>query len=62
MSAHPPPVPPEQTAKKGPEASPVQNAKRPKDGFESHEQNTAEQGRSGNTKQNTTNKGLQQDR
>lgn len=61
MTAHPPPVPPDQRPKVGPKD----------DGKTSTDQspiarspvgNTAEQGNPGNTKQNTTNKGLQQDR
>jgi hypothetical protein len=61
MSAHPPPVPPDQRPKAGPDdsgkASVTGNAKQG-----SPDGNLAEQGRAGNTKQNTTNKGLQQDR
>jgi len=61
MSAHPPPVPPEQRPKAGPKddgkTSAGGNA-----GAGSPDGNLAEQGRAGNTKQNTTNKGLQQDR
>ena len=61
MSAHPAPVPEDQRA--------------PHDGAAAHESaptgaskaatqpgNTAQQGQAGNTKQNTTNAGLQQDR
>ena len=61
MSAHPPPVPPEQRPKAGPKddgkASVAQGS-----GTKSSAGNLAEQGQAGNTRQNTTNKGLQQDR
>lgn len=63
MAAHPPPVPPEQRSGKGAgepaesrKSEPPQRAARPQD------RNLAEQGRQGNIKQNTTNKGHQQDR
>lgn len=61
MSAHPPPVPPDQRPKLGPKddgKSSVANG--PASGDPNG--NLAEQGRAGNIKQNTTNKGLQQDR
>jgi hypothetical protein len=61
MSAHPPPVPPDQRPKAGPnddgKASVAGNP-----GTMSTDGNLAEQGQAENTKQNTTNKGLQQDR
>ena len=63
MSAHPPPVPPDNRSPKGTGES----ASTPK-GFkpEAHRSkapdNLAEQGQQGNTKQNTTNQGYQQDR
>lgn len=61
MSAHPPPIPPDQRPKQGAgdteKASVTGGA-----GQGSPDGNLAEQGRAGNTKQNTTNKGLQQDR
>ena len=61
MSAHPPPVPPDQRPKIGPEddgKSSVADSPNP----DRPAGNLAEQGRAGNLKQNTTNKGLQQDR
>ena len=61
MSAHPPPVPPDQRPKQGPEDDGKSNAAHGA-GKGTADGNLAEQGRAGNTKQNTTNKGLQQDR
>lgn len=61
MSAHPPPVPPDQRPKAGPKDTGKANlaeVAKP----DTADGNLAEQGRAGNTKQNTTNKGLQQDR
>lgn len=62
MTSHRPPVPPEQQSRKGPHTPPHHpeqaNQVRPDD----RDRNLAEQGRQGNLKQNTTNKGLQQDR
>ncbi len=62
MSAHPPPVPPAQRSTKGigpadAAGTASQTGKAPE-----QEQNLAEQGQQGNAKQNTTNKGFQQDR
>jgi hypothetical protein len=61
MSAHPPPIPPDQQPKHGggdlSKADVAGGA-----GKGSPDGNLAEQGQAGNTKQNTTNKGLQQDR
>lgn len=61
MSAHPPPVPPANRSPKGESAATpkgadqkVHPAKAPN--------NLGEQDRQGNTKQNTTNQGYQQDR
>jgi len=64
MSAHPPPVPPDQQSNKAPGASAPEVMKGGPDPVKnrSRDRNLAEQGRQGNTKQNTTNKGLQQDR
>lgn len=64
MSAHPPPVPPDQQSSKAPAAPAPDEAKRGSGPPASRPQdrNLAEQGRQGNIKQNTTNKGLQQDR
>lgn len=61
MSAHLPPVPPDQRPKAGPKddgKTSVAESGPP----ELPAGNLAEQGRAGNTKQNTTNKGFQQDR
>jgi len=61
VSAHPPPIPPDQQPPHGgghPEKP--GNAGAPASG--SADPNLAEQGSAGNLKQNTTNKGLQQDR
>ena len=61
MSAHPPPVPPDQRPKAGPkDDGKVRDA-----GGVPHDTpdgNLEQQGRAGNTKQNTTNTGYQQDR
>lgn len=61
MSAHPPPVPPDQVSDKGsgaadPKLGNGKEVQPPQD------PNLAEQGRQGAVKQNTTNKGYQQDR
>jgi hypothetical protein len=61
MAAHPPPVPPDQRPKVGPKDPgkiSVTEGATP----DTPAGNLAEQGSAGNTKQNTTNKGLQQDR
>lgn len=63
MTQKPPPVPSEQQSHKGPgsaDRAPTDNTAHGKAGQEAR--NLAEQGRQGNTKQNTTNQGLQQDR
>ena len=62
MTAHLPPVPPEQRSTKG--TGPADAAGTAAQGGQAvpQEQNLAEQGRQGNAKQNTTNKGFQQDR
>lgn len=63
MSAHPPPVPPDQRSPHGGGAEKTpEKSERPPPGYRPQERNVAEQGRQGNVKQNTTNKGLQQDR
>ena len=59
MSSKPPPIPPEQRSPKGP--SPRVD-RSDDDEAGPQESNLAEQGRQGNIKQNTTNKGYQQDR
>ena len=61
MSAHPPPVPPEQRPKQGGDDLSKADVKG-NPGMGTPDGNLAEQGRAGNIKQNTTNKGLQQDR
>jgi hypothetical protein len=61
MSAHPPPVPPDQQTRNGKGSPEARSEKRPNE-YDSRHRNLAEQGRQGNIKQNTTNKGLQQDR
>ena len=60
MTGHMPPVPPGNRSNKGPKPNP--DAARDTSHKESHTENTAEQGDTANIKQNTTNKGLQQDR
>lgn len=63
MSAHPPPVPPEQRSTKGTGAADATGtAAGAAKATPQQERNLAEQGRQGNAKQNTTNKGFQQDR
>ena len=57
MSAHPPPVPPEQRNRQG-AATPAESA----EGAPPQDPNLAEQGRQGDVKQNTTHRGFQQDR
>ena len=61
MSSHPPPVPPEQRPRRGGAELPSEKEK-PAEQFQNTQRNTAEQGRQGNVKQNTTNQGYQQDR
>ena len=62
MAAHPPPVPPEQRSDKGSGAASATKETHPKAGYSPRDRNQAEQGRQGAVKQNTTNKGYQQDR
>lgn len=61
MSKHMPPVPPANRSDKGPGSAPEPN---PDDrrGVQSRPGNLKEQGQQGNTKQNTTHQGYQQDR
>jgi hypothetical protein len=55
-------VPPEQRSHK-PDGTPVvPSESQPPKGYKSQDRNLVEQGRQGAIKQNTTNKGLQQDR
>lgn len=66
MSAHPSPIPPDQRSPKGTGSDHSQAAKTSGDvdprEADPANRNLAEQGRQGAIKQNTTNKGLQQDR
>jgi hypothetical protein len=63
MSAHPPPVPPEQRSPKGgAESSSDPKSQAEPDAYRDQNRNLGEQGRQGNIKQNTTNTGYQQDR
>ena len=65
MTSHLPPVPPDQRSPKGPQSPVADNAgssEATAEGADSRTRNLAEQGRQGNSKQNTTNKGYQQDR
>jgi hypothetical protein len=59
MSAHPPPIPPTQRSPKGSDPD-VDSGSRDK--IKDWPPSTGQRGDAGNTKQNTTNKGLQQDR
>jgi hypothetical protein len=61
MTAHPPPVPPDQRPTAGPKDD-GKTSVAGSSGTGSANGNLAEQGQAGNTKQNTTNKGFQQDR
>jgi hypothetical protein len=61
MTAHPPPIPPDQQTPHGKsEAETPSNNRTEKDNRLNR--NLGEQGRQGNVKQNTTNQGYQQDR
>jgi len=60
MSAHPPPVPPEQRPGKDPKEPQGEAAHHPERDPRNYD--PKEQGQPGNTHQNTTNQGLQQDR
>jgi hypothetical protein len=59
MTAHPPPIPPDQRRPQQGEAAPNKSAGNQ---VERDNPDLAEQGRQGNIKQNTTNQGYQQDR
>lgn len=59
MSSKPPPIPPEQRSPNGPGATADQSDS---DEVRPQKENLAERGGQGNIKQNTTNKGYQQDR
>jgi hypothetical protein len=65
MSKHLPPIPPESVSPKGPGGQDhldPQNASTNQMKSQHAERNFDQQGRQGNSKQNTTNQGLQQDR
>jgi hypothetical protein len=62
MSAHPPPVPPEQKNPRGGSTAPEKPSGKQADRDNRLQRNLSEQGRQGNVKQNTTNQGYQQDR
>lgn len=62
MSHRLPPVPPANRSPKGPGESAKSTAPKDTATPDPHQRNLAEQGRQGNTKQNTTNQGFQQDR
>ena len=59
MTSHPPPVPPDQQS---PHAGDIAEGTPERDQLARGNPKFAEQGRQGNVAQNTTNKGLQQDR
>ncbi len=60
MTGHMPKIPPGNQSNKGPKTNP--DDARDMSTKESHTQNTAEQGKTANIKQNTTNKGFFQGR
>ena len=64
MSAHPPPVPPDNRSPKGQRRAQLDAARAPSPKLHPAKapDNLAEQGEQGNMKQNTTNQGYQQDR
>ena len=62
MSAHPPPVPPEQQSPHEGNTPAEQPSDAPRKRDNRVNRNLGEQGRQGNVKQNTTNQGYQQDR
>ena len=62
MSAHPPPVPPEQQGPHGGASGPAKSSEAIPEKADSRHRNLGEQGRQGNIEQNTTNEGYQQDR
>lgn len=63
-NANPPPVPPAGRSPKGGSANPGSASDIPEQQAAHHDRkrDTEQQGRQGNTKQNTTNQGYQQDR
>ncbi len=62
MSAHPPPVPPEQQSPHEGDTPVEQSSGAQRERANRVNRNLGEQGRQGNIKQNTTNEGYQQDR
>jgi hypothetical protein len=62
MTAHPPPIPPDQRQPHKGEAAQTKSAGNQVQRDNRDKRNLAEQGRQGNIKQNTTNQGYQQDR
>ena len=63
MAAHPPPVPPDQGPKAGPPGAGATDPSVTRDSAsDKADKNPVQQGQAGNSKQNTTNKGFQQDR
>lgn len=63
MTAHPPPVPPDQRPKAGPpDAGATDPSVAKGSAPDKADGNLGQQGQAGNAKQNTTNKGFQQDR
>ena len=62
MTAHPPPVPPEQQSPHEGSTLADQSSGAQRERANKSNRNLGEQGRQGNIKQNTTNEGYQQDR
>jgi hypothetical protein len=62
MSAHPPPVPPEQRPPHGGNSESAPSNEKPPPGSRPQDRNLKEQGRQGNIHENTRNTGYQQDR
>ena len=62
MSAHPPPVPPEQRPRHGDDPTRTYGDAKSPPNKHARNPNLEERGRQGNVKQNTTNQGYQQDR
>lgn len=62
MSEHLPPIPPANRSSKGPGDASHLDPKADGKGAHGGERNLAQQGRQGNSKQNTTHQGYQQDR
>ena len=62
MSKHLPPIPPASRSPKGPGCQKARDPNASDTAASGSQRNLAEQGRQGNTRQNTTHQGLQQDR